>query len=247
MNRIVLPTPHKKRADSRLVRRVLISVIVLAVFLLTARMIMLLFPYMNLPNVTTADLDALVLDDYDHLMFVAHPDDELLWGGKHLLEDNWFVVCITNGNNQTRRGEFESVLRETGDKGLILSYPDKIGSRRSGWKLWRDDIEADIATVLRYKDWKTVVSHNEKGEYGHQHHIMTHESVWKEYQQTGSSGSLYWFGRYYVNDRIPYDLQEMDKESYLEKRRLARLYVSQRGTFRKLYHMLPYEYWTQER
>lgn len=201
------------------------------------------YPYINLPKVTAEDLDALQLDGYEKVMFVAHPDDELLWGGKHLLEDDYLVVCITRGDDKVRRAEFEAVLRNSKDKGLILAYPDKIGKKRSDWKFWRKNIEADIAAVLKYKDWKLVVSHNEKGEYGHQHHIMTHESVKKEFNQTGCQADLYWFGKYYVNDQVPYDLKEMDKSVYNKKRELAKLYKSQRSTMRKLYHMLPYEDW----
>ena len=200
-------------------------------------------PYRNLPHVTKEYLDALDLEGYDKVMFVAHPDDELLWGGAHLIRDNYLVVCITRGNDEVRRKEFEAVLEATGDKGLILSYPDKIANKRSDWKHWRKDIDADIAQVLSYKQWELVVTHNEKGEYGHAHHIMTHESVKKEYEALGCTAQLYWFGTYYVDDKVPYDLQEMDKSLYNQKREIAKLYSSQRSTIRKLYHMLPYEHW----
>lgn len=203
-------------------------------------------PYLNLPHITAEDLDVLELEGVERVMIVAHPDDELLWGGKHLLEEDYLVVSLTGGNDKTRRAEFEAVLAATGDKGLILSYPDKIGRRRSGWGFWRTDIEADIAAILQYKDWKLVVSHNEQGEYGHPHHVMTHESVAGEYKRTGCRASLYWFGRYYVDDKVPYDLPEMDKSVYNQKRKLAKLYVSQRNTIRRLYHMLPYEDWIRE-
>ena len=201
-------------------------------------------PYINLPRVAAEDLETLCLDGYEKVMFVSNPDDEVLLGGQHLLVDNYLVVCLTRGNDSVRRAEFEAVLKKSGDKGLILSYPDKIGSKRSDWKFWKKRIEADIASVLRYKDWKVVATHNEKGEYGHQHHIMTYESVTKELKETGCQADLYWFGAYYVNDKIPYDLKEMDKAVYNQKRELAALYKSQRSTIRKLYHMLPYEYWT---
>ncbi len=201
------------------------------------------YPYMNLPGVTKDDLDTLHLQKYQKVMFVAHPDDELLWGGRHLLEDDYLVVCLTRGNDRVRRAEFEAVLRASGDKGLILSYPDKIGGRRSNWKFWRKNIEADIAAVLQYKEWEVVATHNAEGEYGHQHHIMTHESVAKQFESTGCQADLYWFGTYYANDKVPDDLVEMDKSAYNKKRELAKLYESQRSTMRKLYHMLPYEEW----
>ena len=89
-------------------------------------------------------------------MFVAHPDDDLLWGGRHLIEDNYLVVCMTRGNDPVRSAEFKAVMEATGDKYLILSYPDKIGKDRSSWNYWKKDMEADIATVLNYKDWKQV-------------------------------------------------------------------------------------------
>jgi len=200
-------------------------------------------PYLNLSQVTTADLDALDLDGYDKVMFVAHPDDDLLWGGRHLIEDDYFIVCMTRGNDPVRSAEFQAVMEATGDKYMILSYPDKIGKKRSDWKYWKTDMEADVARILSYKNWKLVASHNTDGEYGHSHHQMTHQIVEKEYQETGCQAELYWFGKYYVNDKVPYDLEEMPKELYNQKRELAKLYASQRGTVRKMYHMLPYEHW----
>lgn len=206
----------------------------------------LFYPYLHLPRVTAADLDVLQLEGVHKVMIVAHPDDELLWGGKHLLEDDYLVVCLTRGKDKIRRAEFEAVLAETGDQGLILSYPDKIGSKRSNWKLWRKQMEADLKVILQYQDWELVATHNAKGEYGHPQHIMTHQSVKKVYQEIGCKAELNWFGRYYVDDKVPYDLEEMDKEIYNQKRKIAKLYQSQRASIRKLYHMLPYEYWTRE-
>ena len=223
-----------------------LSVVFVIVLLLSfARQFYLLFPYLNQPHVTEADLEALDLEGYDKVMFVAHPDDDLLWGGRHLIENDYLVVCMTRGNDPVRSTEFKSVMETTGEKYLILSYPDKIGRKRSDWKFWKEDMETDIATVLNYKNWEQVVSHNENGEYGHHHHQMTHELVEKEYKETGCKADLYWFGKYYVNDKIPYDLEEIPKELYIQKRKLAALYASQRTTVRKMYHMLPYEWWVK--
>ena len=130
-------------------------------------------------------------------------------------------------------------------KYLILSYPDKIGKDRSSWNYWKKDMEADIATVLNYKDWKQVATHNADGEYGHHHHQMTHQLVKKAYKETDCNADFYSFGKYYVNDKVPYDLEEMPKDLYIQKRKLAKLYTSQRTTVRKMYHMLAYEYWQE--
>ena len=40
----------------------------------------------------------------ESLMIVAHPDDETIWGGSHLINGNYTVLCITNGNNKKRKG-----------------------------------------------------------------------------------------------------------------------------------------------
>ena len=32
----------------------------------------------------------------ESLMIVAHPDDETIWGGSHLLKGHYLVVCLTN-------------------------------------------------------------------------------------------------------------------------------------------------------
>ena len=123
---------------------------------------------------------------------------------------------------------------------------DKIGKDRSSWNYWKKDMEADITTVLNYKDWKQVATHNADGEYGHHHHQMTHQLVAEAYKETDCNADFYSFGTYYVNDKVPYDLEEMPKDLYIQKRKLAKLYVSQRTTVRKMYHMLPYEYWQKK-
>lgn len=136
-------------------------------------------------------------------------------------------------------------MEATGDKYLILSYPDKIGKDRSSWNFCKKDMEADIATVLNYKNWEQVATHNANGEYGHHHHQMMHQLVEEAYKETDCNADFYSFGKYYVNDKIPYDLEEMPKDLYIQKRKLAKLYASQRTTVRKMYHMLPYEYWQE--
>ena len=58
-------------------------------------------------QVTKEMLDELPLSNCTKLMVVAHPDVETLWGGAHLTEGGWFVVCLTNGYNEVRKNEFE--------------------------------------------------------------------------------------------------------------------------------------------
>ena len=85
--------------------------------------------FLFIPSVKNKQMDELDLEKYNKLMIVAHPDDELIWGGVHLLEDDYLVVCITRGYDKTRKKVFEYVIEATGDKGIILSYHDKIAGQ----------------------------------------------------------------------------------------------------------------------
>ena len=45
--------------------------------------------------------------DVDKLLIVAHPDDEVLWGGINLLlQPGWFVVCASHLSDPVRSLEF---------------------------------------------------------------------------------------------------------------------------------------------
>lgn len=218
---------------------------VLIIFLLTFGVVayIQLKPYIGIEPVTKDSLEELDLDKYNKLMIVAHPDDEFIWGGAHLLSDDYLVVCITNGTNKVRKNEFYSMMNETGDIGLILSYPDKIAGKRSDWTFCYDNIEEDLKTILAYKDWELVVTHNEDGEYGHRHHVMTHDIVTDAYDVLDLSYDFYYFGKYYRVEDVPNDLTYIDEQLYEKKRELVFTYDSQMDTMRKLYHMLNHENW----
>lgn len=47
----------------------------------------------------------------DKLCIVAHPDDEVLWGGANLLvESGWKVIVATNKKNPVRQAEFNKTM-----------------------------------------------------------------------------------------------------------------------------------------
>ena len=56
----------------------------------------------------------------DKLMIVAHPDDESFWGGAHLLEDDYLVVCITCGPVKRRVEEFKKAMAITKDEYIMI-------------------------------------------------------------------------------------------------------------------------------
>ena len=183
------------------------------------------------------------------LMITAHPDDEILWGGGHLMDGGYFVVVITNGRNETRSAEFKKVIEASGNKGLILDYPDKTFGKRDDWSVVRGKIEKDVELLENYKDWGMIVTHNPDGEYGHIHHVMTSDIVTKEYEKGHSDNTdLLYFGKYYKKsdlEKISDTLPKMTDEQIRFKEDLLKLYESQSGTIKKLSHMNPYENWTE--
>ena len=192
----------------------------------------------------------------DKLMIVAHPDDELIFGGGHLLEGGYFVVCITNGRNKTRSEEFRRVIRETGNNGIILNYPDKVNGKRDDWSNVRDGILSDIEKVIDLKDWKEIVTHNENGEYGHQHHKMTHSLVVEGYEAEKPEARLYFFGKYHKavtvkkyesgEKPMPEDMKNrLPDDVFARKTEISKLYKSQKHTIDGLWHIAPYENFTE--
>ena len=161
------------------------------------------------------------LDGIDNLMFVAHPDDEMLWGGRELIKNKYLVVCITCGSNKVRVQEFKKVMKEVNDKYLMLGYPDKIMNMRSNWKNEYESIRKDVEKIYRLKNWKKVVVHNPMGEYGH---MYKRKSI--------------------IDYKNP-----MPKEDLEEKKRILSIYKSQGFIKKMFYHMIafekliPYEDW----
>jgi len=213
--------------------------------LIVAIAILIIFIFSSNKVPVKQQLKQLDLDNVNKVMFVAHPDDETIWGGVHLLEDNYLVVCVTCGTNKTRAKEIEKVMDYSGDKLIMLGYPDKVWGKRSDWKYEMNDIKKDIKKILDAKDWEIVVTHNPDGEYGHQHHKMTSSIVTELF---GKQDNLYYFGKYYKKKQI----EKMNKPSTLDSEILKQktedmlpLYKSQGFIDDYFGHMYPYEDWVK--
>lgn len=188
------------------------------------------------------------ITDTDKLMIVAHPDDETIWGGGHLYDKGYLVLCITNGRNEVRKKEFENAVKRSGNIPLILEYPDKVWGERDDWDNVREQIEEDISLVMSAKDWQLIVTHNPDGEYGHIHHKMTSALTRSAYSKAAPACPLYCFGRYYKAKDIGAvkgSLTPVDDERLAFKNGLSEEYSSQAAVFDKLAHMMPYEQWTE--
>lgn len=190
------------------------------------------------------------LNNIDNIMIVAHPDDEMIFGGSHLINENYLVVCITCGAREDRVKEFKNVMKETHDKYIMLDYPDKTNGERDNWDTVYDKITKDIEKILSLKKWKTIVTHNEKGEYGHIHHKMTHNIVTDIYEKNYiDNDNLYFFGKYYKKDKIDEvkdTLSQITEEENNKKTKiLYDYYVSQKSTLDGLQHIFKFENFTK--
>ncbi len=187
-------------------------------------------------------IEAIDLTNINKLMIVAHPDDDYIWGGSHLIDDDYLVVCVTCGVKRERAIEFKKAMDKTNDKYIMLGYPDKTNGKRDNWNSVYDSITNDLKKIIEYKDWELVVTHNPDGEYGHIHHKMTSSIVTSLYD-----GNLYYFGKYYKKNDVPEDLKKISEEnSEKKKKELIPIYKSQASTMKKLGHMFDYENWVKK-
>lgn len=203
--------------------------------------------------VSKAMLSNLDIDDCTNLMIVAHPDDETIWGGAHLMEGKWFVVCMTNQFFTLRKKEYRNVLNSLGVKGIILDYPDLYKGLDGKWKIdqWKyniqDALANDVNTIINYKNWDQIVTHNPAGEYGHIHHKYVNTAV----KNTCSTNSktfqkLWYFGTYYKKGMLPTGLPQISQETLSRKTELLKLYARELPSIKTNWEqMVPHENWTK--
>lgn len=195
------------------------------------------------------DISQIDLSKANSLMIVAHPDDETIWGGAHLLEDDYLVVCITCGGKRNRVEEFKKALAISDDQYLMLNYPDKVHGKRDEWKKVKPNIKKDLEKIMRLKHWDKIVTHNKQGEYGHIHHKMANRIVTSIYEAGNVKGNLYFFGKYYKKKDI--DLYKDDLVSISEKEKRVKInqmievYKSQSFIKNAFGHMFDYENWIE--
>lgn len=176
------------------------------------------------------------------LMIVAHPDDETIFGGGHLLQDKYTVVCITCGKIEYRVKEFEEVMSKTKEDYIMLGYTDRenLTGPISNWNNEYNDIYNSLSEIINGTDWDIIVTHNPDGEYGHIHHIKTSEIV----SEIANKDKLYYFGHWYTDgDNGP----RIDDNLYNEKTNelISIYYRSQGAALNYNYNMFPYENWIQ--
>jgi LmbE family N-acetylglucosaminyl deacetylase len=163
------------------------------------------------------------------LIIVAHPDDELLFGGSALLEEqNWKVVCLTNKSNETRKFEFEKSMRDLAVPIFkMYDLKDDINSPLDTQRL-----EEIIRGELGNKNWSKVVTHNNIGEYGHPHHKQVHDTV----KNILGNDNLLWVfdkDKTYVNENIVKEKTDIFFNRYKTQKDILNQIRYQQGTWFK--------------
>lgn len=182
--------------------------------------------------------------DIQNVMIIAHPDDETLWAGDHISKEKYLIICLTNGENEVRKNEFNKAMELTGNYGIMLKYPDKTNRTKNNWNKVKNAIRNDIDYILSFKKWNTITTHNPDGEYGHIQHKFTSMMVTNECVKLGLTDKLEYFGKYYktnylLNHTIPGALDFQDAQAKEEL--MSMVYQSQGYAHRIFDHMVPYE------
>lgn len=189
-------------------------------------------------------LDMLNAKYYENLMIVAHPDDEILWGGAHLIKGKYFVVCLTNGYTYDRAKDFKKILKFTRNGGIILNYPDCQDGKRDNWTEVEEGILKDLSYLLNYKYWRIIVTHGPDGTTGHLHHKKLSRYVSKIANENNKLNNLYYFGKFFKKNEMPRNLVRISDKELSYKKREVSIYKSVRKTIHQIwFHFLSYENW----
>jgi len=139
------------------------------------------------------------------LMIVAHPDDELIFGGAELIKhgSEYKVICLTNKSNKVRSKEFKKVMEKLNvGSWEMFDYEDTLYPTQ----------QFDLEEILMSKQWEKVVTHNPIGEYGHPQHKLVFDAV------------LNITNNFYVFGKSP---QKLDQNTLDTKNTLLTLYTSE--------------------
>ena len=182
------------------------------------------------------------IEHFNRLMIVAHPDDDTIFGGAHLLKDEFVVVCVTCGINSPRLKEFKKVMVTTEDKYIYLKHSDLVKGFISNWYYEESEINDELENIINSRDWDLIVTHNPDGEYGHIHHKKLNKMVTSI---VTDKSKLYYFG--YFHEKC--DIKEddpfvLDNEILERKKELLSIYKSQRLNDKSRYlYMFSHEDW----
>lgn len=152
----------------------------------------------------------------DTVIFVAHPDDELIFFGGFLLRNkNVLVVCLTNGGNRIRRREFFYSMKLLDTPYRMYDFIDGVDCK---WNEKR--VLKKVNSILKKRtEWKKILTHNVEGEYGHYQHkqlnCIISKSIAKNFILTHSiSSKQLKSGKYLLQNELINRKKTLAQECY---------------------------------
>lgn len=225
----------------RLFKKYSLYILSITIIVLTTISLIVSSYYSSITNITK-DYSSINLNEIDNLMIVSHPTDEILFGGSHLLEDNYLVVCITCVDNKDTTRDFIEVLQKTNDKYIILGYPEYTNDERENWSEYKTAIKDNLNTIINLKEWSIIVTHNPEGEYGSLQHRITSKLV----TSISPKKNLYYFGKYYTKNSIVNhynELSQINQNTLNQKIKLIGMYKNEDYIQTEFNHIYNYEEW----
>ena len=208
---------------------------VIIVLIILVLMFFIVWTFLRQPNLmpVKGQLESLDLNNVNKLMIVSHPGDESVWGGAHLISDNYLVVCISCGYNKNKTNDFLKVTEYSKDPIIMMGYSDKLYLKRD-----YKSIKKKLKLILKYKNWSEVVTHNPDGEYNNYQHKQINQIL-----NELNVNKLYYFGEYYSEK----ELDKLDKETTLDgdliQNKINNMVKKYDGIYDDYKHMLPFEDW----
>lgn len=107
-------------------------------------------------------------------MLVAHPDDEILWGGGLPIRfpGDWTIIaCSIPRKDPVRAFCFFRVCEALGAKGWLLPQYETTNSADP------EELLPNLFWLNELRGFDRIVTHGADGEYGHRHHKQLNEYV----------------------------------------------------------------------
>ncbi len=109
------------------------------------------------------------------ILFVAHPDDDVLFFHKYIQTKKPYVVCLTSAGLLKRIIPFYRAMRHYGVRYRAYDMNSRAVDEA-------ELVKRRVKAVLKKGKFKECATHNSEGEYGHVMHKCIHDSVCSVWQ-----------------------------------------------------------------